>query len=188
MRPLVMDFGNDSKAVAQAYQYMFGKAFLIAPVTEANVTQWDVYLPKAAGWYDYWTGKHFDGGQTVKADAPQDKIPVFIKAGSIVPMAQQMQYTSEKNWDNLEIRVYPGANADFTLYEDEKDNYNYEKGKYSEVTFHWDDKQHTLSIANRKGEFKGMLAKRTFNIVMEGANAGSAKSVSYNGLKKSIRL
>src|SRR5215213_6572796 len=109
MRPMVMDFKGDATAVGQAYQYMFGKSILVAPVTEPGVTEWNVYLPKSTVWYDFWTGKNFSGGQTIKAAAPQDKIPLFVKTGSIVPMGKLMQYTSEKPMDTLEIRIYTGA-------------------------------------------------------------------------------
>ncbi|RZM11223.1 MAG: glycosyl hydrolase family 31, partial [Pedobacter sp.] len=126
MRPLVMDFSNDATAVEQGYQYMFGKSLLIAPVT-APATSWDVYLPKSAAWYDFWTGKKHSGGQMIRTAAPQDKIPVFVKAGSIIPMGKVMQYTAEKNNDTFEIRIYTGADAVFDLYEDEADNYNYER-------------------------------------------------------------
>lgn len=188
MRPMVMDFSSDAKAVQQAYQYMFGKQLLVAPVTEAGVSQWDVYLPKAAGWYDYWTGKHFTGGQTVKADAPQDKIPVFVKAGAIIPMAKAMQYTGEKPLDVLEIRVYKGADGSFSLYEDKGDGYDYEKGSRTLIPFSWNDKTHTLIIGARSGSYAGYLKSRTFNIVMVSENNGAGvaegkpfKTVTYTG-------
>ena len=188
MRPMVMDFGMDVKAVQQAYQYMFGKSFLVAPVTAANVTTWDVYLPKASGWYYFWTGKYFTGGQTVKTDAPQDKIPVFVKAGSIIPMAKAMQYTGEKPLDTLEIRIYKGASGSFSLYEDEGDSYNYEAGKYTTIPFSWQEKHQTLVIGERSGSYPGYLKKRVFKIVMVGNNNGTGitegkpyQSVIYTG-------
>jgi alpha-D-xyloside xylohydrolase len=187
MRPLVMDFSNDSKAVSQAYEYMFGKALLIAPVT-APATTWDVYLPKSTVWYDFWTGKSFNGGQTINAAAPPDKIPVFVKGGSIIPMGKLMQYTAEKTNDTLEIRVYKGADAVFSLYEDEGDNYNYEKGKYSIILFNWNERLQTLTIGNLQGSYAGSLKKRVFNIVFvsegNGAgieNAATKKGVVYTG-------
>jgi len=187
MRPLVMDFSNDTKAVEQAYQYMFGKSFLIAPVT-APATTWDVYLPKSSAWYDFWTGKSFTGGQTIKTAAPQDKIPVFVKAGSIIPMGKFMQYTSEKPMDTLEVRVYTGADGQFTLYNDEGDNYNYEKGKYTVIPFKWNEGQQTLSIDKQQGEFTGALKKRVLNIVWVNESNGKgigispkAKTVMYTG-------
>lgn len=193
MRPLVMDFSNDANAVAQAYQYMFGKDLLIAPVTEPNVTTWDVYLPKSSAWYDFWTGKKFMGGQTVKAPAPQDKIPVFVKAGSIIPIGKMMQYTGEKKNDTLEIRIYKGANAEFSLYEDEGDNYNYEKGKYTVIQFNWNEALQKLTIGNIQGSFEGCLKKRVFNLVFVNEANGIGitdavvkKQIVYNGKNISI--
>jgi alpha-D-xyloside xylohydrolase len=195
MRPLVMDFSDDHKAVEQAYEYMFGNSFLIAPVTEPNVTQWNVYLPKASTWYDLWSGKRFDGGQTIKAAAPADKIPVFVKAGSIVPMGKFMQYTSEKNADTLEIRIYKGHDGMFKLYEDEGDGYNYEKGKYTVIPFEWNDKNKTLTIRSIQGSYPGYLKKRIFNIVVVDENTGGGinegrprKTITYNGTVISIKV
>jgi alpha-D-xyloside xylohydrolase len=196
MRPLVMDFKNDTTAINQPYQYMFGKAFLIAPVTEPNITEWSVYLPKAAGWYDLWTGKHFNGGQTVKAAAQNDKIPVFVKAGSIVPMGKLIQYTSQKPADTLEVRIYKGANGEFKLYEDEGDNYNYEKGRHTEISFNWDEKKSVLIIGNRQGAYQGMLVKRNFRIVLvDNQKATGAeltkhadRVLEYNGKQLSVKL
>lgn len=188
MRPLVMDFSKDTNALKQAYQYMFGKAMLIAPVTEAGIEDMNVYLPKSSGWYDFWTGKRFNGGQSIKTATSQDKIPVFVKAGSIIPMGKIMQHTGEKPSDTLEIRVYKGESGTFNLYEDEGDNYNYETGKYTIIPFKWDEKMQTLNIGSLQGGFFGALAKRVFNIVFvsEGNGAGIAenalnKTVTYNG-------
>ena len=178
MRPMVMDFNGDTAAVKSQYQYMFGKSLLTAPITEPNVTQWDVYLPKSAGWYDFWTGKRFNGGQTVKTDAPLDKIPLFVKAGSIIPMGKIIQYAGEKSADTLEIRVYKGADAKFDLYEDEGDNYNYEKGKYSIISFKWHEKRQTLTIGDKQGNYPGDLKKRIFNIVLVAENKGFGTNTS----------
>ncbi len=195
MRPLVMDFNADNAAVNRQYQYMFGKSVLVAPVTEANVSEWNVYLPKSAGWFDFWTGKHFNGGQSIKTDAPLDKIPLFVKAGSIIPMGKIIQYTGEKLADTLEIRVYKGADAKFNLYEDEGDNYNYEKERYTIILFNWDEKHQSLTISDRKGNFTGSLTKRVFNVVLVSENRGSGihtssigKKVSYSGTKVEIKL
>ncbi len=192
MRPMVMDFSKDDKAVSQEYEYMFGKSILVAPVT-APAVAWNVYLPAADSWYDFWTGKKYGGGQTVTADAPQDKIPVFVKAGSILPMGKLMQYTAQKANDTLEIRVYKGTDGAFTLYEDEGDNYNYEKSQYTEIPFTWNNKNQVLTIGNLKGSYKGALSKRIFNIVWvaEGKGSGIAettveKAVLYTGKKISI--
>jgi alpha-D-xyloside xylohydrolase len=196
MRPLVMDFNGDSEAVKQPFEYMFGKAFLVAPITESGVVQRDVYLPKSVNWYDFWTGKRIEGGQTVKAEAPLDQIPLFVKAGSIVPVGPVVQHSGEKSNEELEIRIYEGANGEFTLYEDEGDNYNYEKGQFSTITFTWNDAKKTLNIAERKGSFSGMLDQRKFNVVLVDNAVGTGmdtskkpnKVVNYKSEKISIKL
>ena len=195
MRPLVMDFNADTAAVNRQYQYMFGKSLLVAPVTEANASEWNVYLPKSAGWFNFWTGKHFNGGQSIKTDAPLDKIPLFVKAGSIIPMGKIIQYTGEKLADTLEVRVYKGADAKFDLYEDEGDNYNYEKGRYTIVSFNWDEKHQSLTISDRKGNYTGRLIKRIFNVVFVDENKGfginassKGKKVLYVGTKVEMKL
>ena len=182
MRPLVMDFNGDTAAVNRQFQYMFGKSILVAPVTEPGTTEWNVYLPKADGWFDFWTGKHFAGGQTVKTDAPLDRIPLFVKAGSILPMGKIIQSSAEKS-DTLEIRVYKGADAKFDLYEDEGDNYNYEKGNYSVISFKWDDKRQTLTIGDKQGNYQGDLKKRIFNIVLVTENKGFGTNTNSTGKK-----
>ena len=146
------------------------------------------YLPKGADWYDFWTGERMKGGQDVTLQTQLDRVPMFVRAGSILPLGEEMQYASEKPWDNLELRVYPGADATFTLYEDEGDNYNYERGQYSEITFRWDDSKHKLTISPRKGQFKGMLQQRRFTIVMPGQNAADGKTVDYTGQEVSVKL
>lgn len=193
MRPLVMDFREDSMAVSQAYEYMFGKSLLVAPITEAGINQWNVYLPETTSWYNFWTGEKLDGGQTIKVDAPLDKIPLFVKAGTILPVGPKVQYASEKKWDNLEIRIYEGADGEFVLYEDEGDNYNYEKGKYSTITFSWDNAKKTLTISDRNGSFSHMLNKRTFNITLvkktkETDNESITKKINYSGIKTIVKL
>ena len=166
MRSLVMDFNGDANAVKQPYEFMFGKAFLVAPITEAGVAQRDIYLPKSTNWYDFWTGQYFEGGQTVKAEAPLDRIPLFVRAGSIVPVGPVVQYSGEKSNEELEIRIYEGTNGEFTLYEDEGDNYNYEKGMYSTITFSWDNAKKELTVDDSYGSFPGMLTERKFNVVL----------------------
>ncbi len=191
MRGLVMDFNGDTAAINQRYQYMFGKAILVAPITRAGISEWDVYLPKAAIWYDFWTGKRFEGGQYIETNAPLDKIPLFIRSGSILPLGKPVQYTGEKPADTLEIRVYKGADGIFTLYEDETDNYNYEKGIYATITFTWNDAKGALTISDRHGSFPGMLKERIFNIVFVSTSKGNEmitqekpdKKVLYSGKK-----
>ncbi len=177
MRPLVMDFSGDTSALNQTCEYMFGKAMLVAPVTEPKVNEWDVYLPKSIEWYDFWTGKLVDGGQTVKTEAPLDKIPLYVKAGSIIPMGPATQYAAEKS-DPAEIRIYPGADGNFTLYEDENDNYDYLKGSYSLIAFQWNNAQKKLTIGARRGSYPGMPEEHTFNIVLVKENGGVGVGIS----------
>jgi alpha-D-xyloside xylohydrolase len=138
----------------------------------------EVYLPAHATWYDFWTGDAFEGGRTIKADAPIDKIPLFVRAGSIIPMGPFLQYSTEKPADPIELRIYPGADGRFTLYEDENDNYNYEKGVHATIDFRWDDAQRQLTIADREGEFPGMLKERTINVVVVSRGHGMGVEVS----------
>jgi alpha-D-xyloside xylohydrolase len=182
MRPLVMDFREDASALEQSYQYMFGEAFLVSPITEPGKDKWPVYLPESAGWYDFWTGERFEGQQSIEADAPLDLIPLFVKAGSILPMGDFVQYAGEKADDALEIRIYEGANGEFTLYEDEGDNYNYENGAFSTITFAWDDDSKTLTIGESQGTYPEMLTSRTFNVVLVAGKhgAGIEKTVTFD--------
>ena len=195
MRPLVMDFREDENAISQTFEYLFGKSLLVAPITEPGVNELNVYLPKSVDWYNFWTGECLDGGQKVKTEAPLDKIPLFVKAGSIIPMGPFIQYAAEKV-DPIEIRIYPGASGEYTLYEDENDNYNYEQGKYSTISFTWNDGKHELTISDRKGSFSGMLKERKFKIVKVAVKNGTGidtvnkydKIVTYNGSKVNIVL
>ena len=143
------------------------------------------YLPKGAEWYDFWTNKRYKGGQNVTLQTSIDRVPMFVRAGSILPLGPEMQYVGEKKWDNLEVRIYPGANGMFMLYEDEGDNYNYEKGYYATITFSWNDKARTLTIGTRQGGYEGMILDRTFNIVLPD---GSSRQVEYNGNEISVKL
>lgn len=209
MRALFMDFSADKNTWNVNNEFMLGKSMLVCPVTDPQyvkksgtnendvmvedfsaVKSQEVYLPATADWFDLWTGEKITGGKKIKRETPLDIQPVYVKAGSILPWGPNVQYATERKWDNLEIRIYPGADADFTFYEDENDNYNYEKGKFSEIKFHWNDKAKTLSIGDRKGDFKGMLSNRKFNLVLapSGIEPANGTSVAYNGKKKSIKL
>jgi alpha-D-xyloside xylohydrolase len=178
MRPLVMDFPNDTTAIQQPYEYMFGKAFLVAPVIKPNITKWDVYLPRSTIWYNFWTGRQVNGGQVIHTAAPEDKIPLFVKAGSIVPMGRFLQYTSEKPMDTLEVRVYTGADGQFELYNDEGDGYAYEKGKYTIIPFVWDEHAQTLTIGKRQGAFPGAIKTHVFNVVWVSEANGCGLAIS----------
>ena len=193
MRPLIMDFAADIKTHEIGNEYMFGHSFLVAPVTQYKARTWDVYLPNGSNWYNFWSNEFHKGGQTVKTDAAIDKVPLYVKAGSIVPFGPQVQYSSEKKWDNLEICIYPGTDGEFLLYEDENDNYNYEKGAYSTIKFKWNDKAKTLTLENREGSFPEMLQSRKFSVFIINKNQTSTdvpitKKVSYNGKKIVVKL
>jgi alpha-D-xyloside xylohydrolase len=196
MRALFMDYATDKQVYDMDNEYLFGKSFLVVPVTEKGTTSQNIYLPKGAGWYDFWTGEKTEGGKTVNRATPIDILPLYIKAGSIVPWGPKVQYAEEKKWDNLEIRIYPGADGDFTLYEDENNSYNYEKGKFSEILFHWNDQAKMLTISNCKGNFPGMLSNRKFNIVLVKGKNGSgvhpsaaiSKTISYKGKEVVTKL
>lgn len=207
MRALVMDFASDKQALDINNEYMFGKSILVCPVTTpmynkdgkedfSTVKSMEVYLPKGADWFDFWTGEKHSGGQKVNKEVPLDIMPLYIKAGSILPIGPKVQYATEKKWDNLEIRIYEGANGEFTLYEDENDNYNYEKGINSTIIFNWDNAKKTLTISDRKGSFPGMLAERNFNIVKVSVKNGVGndseteivKAVNYTGEKVTVKL
>ena len=144
-----------------------------------------VYLPTGTKWYNYFTGKAHDGGQTITLPTTIKTIPLFVKAGSILPIGPEVQYSTEKPWDQLELRVYPGADGEFTLYEDEGNNYRYEQGAYTEIVLKWNDRQHTLTIGPRKGSFEGMLQTRTFHVILPD---GQTRTVSYQGKKVSVKL
>jgi alpha-D-xyloside xylohydrolase len=178
MRALVMDFPDDRKALGITDEFMFGPALLVNPVTEAGAVTRGVYLPAQANWYDFWTGTLLKGGQLTNAAAPLDTIPLYVRAGSIVPMGPELQYTGEKPADPVELRIYRGADGTFTLYEDEGDGYTYEKGVYSTITFHWDDATHELTLGARHGSYPGMLPERTFKVVVVGSGRGVGEGVT----------
>jgi alpha-D-xyloside xylohydrolase len=176
MRPLVFDFQNDAMVYGIKDQFMFGPALLISPVTAMNATSRSVYLP-AGTWYDFWTGSTVMGGAAAMTSAPLSQIPIHVRGGSILPMGPMIQYATE-SVDPLEIRVYPGADAAFTLYEDEGDTYNYEMGKYAQIPLTWNDAAKTLTIGARTGSYTGMPMTRTFNVVFVGANHGNGIAVT----------
>jgi len=185
MRPLVMDFASDPRVLNIGDQFLFGPAILVNPVTEQGATSRRLYLPAGTLWYNYWTGEAQQGGKMIEAAAPLDSIPLYVRAGAILPLGPDVEWTTEKPADPIELRVYPGANGDFNLYEDENDNYNYEKGVYATIPFRWDDAQRTLTIGARQGSFPGMLQTRTFRVVFEDPG-GAAKSVRYSGAELTV--
>jgi alpha-D-xyloside xylohydrolase len=184
MRGVAMDFPADPTARQITDQYMFGPAFLVSPATTYRARTRDVYLPAGTNWYDFWTGKSFDGGQTITASAPYDAIPIFIRAGSIIPLGPDLQFTAEKPADPISLYVYQGANADFSLYEDDGLTNACEKGQYSLINLHWNNQMQTLSIAKRQGSFTGMLPQRAFNVFFitpETSADLSPQNVRYTG-------
>jgi alpha-D-xyloside xylohydrolase len=174
MRPLVMDFPNDPQALNIGDQYLFGPAIMVTPITSAGTTTQSVYLPAAsAPWFNFWTGETSPAGRQVEAAAGVETLPLFVRPGSIIPMGPFVQYSSEKPADPIELRIYRGADGKFTLYEDEGDSYNYEKGKYATIPISWNDAKHTLEIGKRSGEFPGMVKERTFNVVWVSKDHGA---------------
>ncbi len=165
MRALVMDFSYDKNVLNISDQFMFGPALLINPVTDYKARYRKVYLPQGIGWYDFHTGKFYEGGQTIIADAPYEDIPIFVKEGSIIPFGPEIQYSDEKPANPIRLYIYTGQNASFTLYEDENVNYNYEKGLYSTIEVKYDEQTKNLTIEKRKGKFPGMLKERIFEVV-----------------------
>ncbi|MGB2670785.1 MAG: TIM-barrel domain-containing protein, partial [Candidatus Acidiferrum sp.] len=193
MRPLVMDFRDDVHAQNVGDQFLFGPAILVNPVTEPGATTRRLYLPNAK-WYDFWTGAPIQGGRTLDAPTTIDRMPLYVRAGSILPLGPDVEYAAQKSADPIELRVYRGANGAFTLYEDENDTYDYEKGVYATIPFSWDDSANTLTIGDRSGSFPGMLEKRTFRIIFVTENHGvgggltenADKTVQYTGKKVSV--
>jgi len=194
MRPLLMDFRTDDRAANIGDQFMFGPAILVSPVTEPGVSTRELYLP-GAKWYDFWSGAAAEGGHMIQAAAPLERVPLYVRAGSILPLGPDMEWSTERPADPIEVRVYRGADGDFSLYEDENDNYDYEKGVHATIPFHWDDHNRILTIGQRKGSFPGMLQKRTFRVVWVQDNHGADippedhpdKVVEYSGNKLEVK-
>jgi alpha-D-xyloside xylohydrolase len=164
MRGLIMDFSDDPNVKNISDEYMFGPSILVAPVSDYKARSREVYLPKGT-WYDFYTARSYDGGQKVKADAPLDKMPLFVKAGAIIPAGPDIQYTEEKKADPLTLYIFPGANGSFTIYEDENTNYHYEQGEFTNIDVRYDHASKSVTIGKRQGRFNGMLTKRKFEIV-----------------------
>ncbi|MGI4020451.1 MAG: TIM-barrel domain-containing protein [Janthinobacterium lividum] len=196
MRGLVMDFGTDEKVKSINDQYMFGPSLLINPVYQYQAKNRKVYLPAGNGWFDLYSGKYQNGGQEITADAPYERIPVFVKEGSILPVGPDIQYTSEKPDAPITLYVYAGKDASFNLYEDEGTNYNYEKGAFSTISINYSESSKTLTIGNRKGTFPGMVANRVFNVVVISKNKPKAlnfetaanQTVKYAGNTVSLKM
>lgn len=193
MRALFMDYPADRNVWNIDDQYMFGRSFLVAPVVTPKDSR-EVYLPEGE-WVDFWTGAVNKGGCTVVRETPEDEIPVYVKAGTILPVGPSVQYASEKEWDDIQIRVYPGKNAEFTLYEDAKDGYDYENGEYSLIRMTWDDSSRVLTVHKREGSFPQMIGKRVFRVVVVDGESGLGLDnetydvkVGYEGRKVKVAL
>ncbi|MBE6239929.1 MAG: DUF5110 domain-containing protein [Bacteroidales bacterium] len=189
MRPLVMDFMADANVLNVSDTYMFGPAFMVAPVYEYGARTREIYFPECEGWYDFYTGSYLEGGVRKTVDAPYDRMPLYVRAGSVVPFGPEMQWSDEKPAEVIDLYVYQGADGSFTLYEDENVNYNYEKGAYAMIDFYYDEASKTLKIGERQGEFPGMLKERTFNVIpVSKAGKGAAQSVRYTGEAVEVSL
>ena len=193
-RPLVMDWRTDSNTHDIGDEFMFGPAILVSPVLQPNATRRTLYLPEAPAWYDFWTGASQQGGREIDADAPLERIPLYIRAGSIIPLGPEIEYTSEKPAGPIELRIYKGADGTFDLYQDAGDSYDYEKGAHSVIPMRWSESTKTLTIGDRNGEYPGMPASIQIKIIWVSAGHGAStapvanpdKTVDYNGTAISV--
>jgi alpha-D-xyloside xylohydrolase len=187
MRALAFDFRTDGAALDATNEFMMGPSLLAAPVTRAGADSRDVYLPAGTDWFDFWTGERTNGGQTIRRATPLATMPVYVRAGSILPMGPEVEYSNQKPADPIELRVYPGSDGSFRLYEDDGTTYDYEKGANAWIPMHWDDATRTLTLGARQGQFPGMLAARMFQVVLVrpghgiGESATTGRDVLYSG-------
>jgi alpha-D-xyloside xylohydrolase len=200
MRPLVMDWRDNQTVRDIGDEYMFGPAFLVNPVTEQGATSREVYLPPAAGWYDFWTGAPVQGdqqdGQKVQAQAPLDRIPLYVRAGSIVPLGPEVEYAEQSPDAPIELRIYRGADGSFSLYNDAGDTYAYERGEHAIIPMHWDDASSTLTLGAREGRYPGMPQRQTFRVILVGAGHGTGAQIAatadreivYDGQSVSVKV
>jgi alpha-D-xyloside xylohydrolase len=194
-RPLVMDWRKDQKTWDIGDEFMFGPSILVNPVMKQDATHRPVYLPASPAWYDFWSGARTEGKRDIDADAPLDRIPLYVRAGSILPLGPEIEYADQKPADPIELRIYRGANGAFDLYEDEGDSYNYENGAYTIIPIQWDEAARTLVIEDRKGAFPDMPQTHTFNVVWVSQNHGTGETIEtridkvihYNGKRISIQ-
>jgi alpha-D-xyloside xylohydrolase len=191
-----MDFRSDPVTFNDATQFMFGPALLVNPVLEAGATSRRVYLPRVSPakdttWYDFWTGEKLTGGRHIEAAAPLERLPLYVRAGSILPLGPEEEYADEKPNGPIELRIYPGANGTFTLYNDEGDNYNYERGAHATTTITWSDADRTVTFSARQGSYPNMPPQTTFHIILvrpshgtgEAPAAAADQTVTYTGAK-----
>ena len=193
-RPLVMDWRTDPNTRDIGDEFMFGPAILVSPVLQPDATRRTLYLPDSPAWYDFWTGASQKGGREIDADAPLDRIPLYVRAGSIIPLGPEIEYASEKPAGPIELRIYKGADGTFDLYQDAGDSYDYEKGAHAVIPLRWSESTKTLTIGDRKGEYPEMPASIQINIVWVSAGHGASaalvanpdKTVEYTGKAISV--
>jgi len=207
LRMLPFDFRHDSNTYGIDDEYMFGSALLVCPVTKpmyftANSTPLEgvektrlVYLPSGNDWYDFWTGKRYAGGQTISADAPLETMPLYVRSGSIVPIGPQIQFTGAQPDASIELWVYPGQDGDFSLYEDEGDNYDYEQGSFATIHMAWNDRTRRLTLDDRRGSYPGMQVSKAFRVVIADgkpfdplAEETQAREILYDGKRIVVNL
>ncbi len=188
-RPLIMDWQNDQKVISIGDQFMFGPAILVNPVIEEGATSRSLYLPAASAWYDFWSEEKLNGGRRIIAEAPLDRIPLYVRAGSILPLGPEVEYAEQRTSDPIELRAYRGSDGNFNLYDDQGDTYRYETGEHAIVPLHWDDKSATMTIGARQGEYPGMPRDQQFQVVLvDGTKRNAAKQVRYTGQEMSVRF
>lgn len=207
-RHLALEFPDDAETHEVADQFMFGPALMVCPVTEpmyygpgseeldGRAEAREVYLPGGAEWYDFWTGERYEGGQRILADAPLEKIPLFVTAGSVLPMGPVVQHTGEKPDAPWELRVYPGRDGEFEVYEDAGDGYDYEDGDYAFTPVRWDDAASELTVGDREGSFPELVEQREFEVVVVGEGRGVGvetavdpdERVTYRGESTTVGL
>lgn len=199
-RLLAFDFPDDINVFDIKDQFMFGSAFLVCPVTTPMYYEKEslalhgvekkrnVYLPKGTNWIDFWTGEFFEGGQNIDVEAPIDKIPLFVRQGSIIPMGPVIQHTGELPGKEIRISLYPGKDAEFVFYEDEGDNYNYEQGSFSKIELIWNDKSRTFTFGKREGEYDNMEKIRTIHVDLHDKKKMVTKTIHYSGSKVSCKF
>lgn len=195
MRGLVMDFSDDTKVENITDQYLFGPAFMVCPVGVYQQRTREVYLPKTTGWFDFYTNQYYTGGQTIMANAPLEKMPLYVKAGSIVPFGSEIHYSTQPTDGTIHLKVYTGANGSFSLYEDENINYNYEKGAFAFTPFSYNETEGTLTIGTRNGGFDTMQTERTIEVTFIDQNTSTGfsfdtkpnQTIRYNGQEMVIK-
>ena len=190
MRALVMDFTDDAKTHNISDQYMFGPSIMVCPVYTYKSTSRDIYFPVGSNWYDFESEKYITGGQTLNIAAPYERIPLFVKEGAIIPSGKDIQNTTESQADNITLSVYTGKDGEFTLYEDEGVNYNYEKGAYATIDIKYDEASRSLTIGDVKGNYTGMPTQRLFNIkwISKDGRKGEIKEVKYEGKSITVKI